>query len=71
MVATVFRRKIDKMFAPDPEVGFFNLKLRPSKRRDFQDAELVSQRTRSLGLDLDAAGPVKPIAFAVVRAAVA
>ena len=59
------------MLAADPQTGLLNLKLCPRKRRDFQDPELVSQRTRSLGFDLDAAGPVKPIAFAVVRAAVA
>jgi len=71
VVAPVGRRKVDEMFAADPQAGFCNLKFLPTEGGDLQDAELVSQSTRSLGFDLDAAGPVRPIAFAVVRAAVA
>jgi len=59
------------MLAANPQAGFRHLELLPTEGGDLQDAELVSQSTRSLGFDLDAAGPVKPIAFAVVRAAVA
>ena len=59
------------MFGACPQVRLGGPEFFPSKIRSLQDSEPVSQSKRSLGFDLDAAGPVKPIASAVVFAAVA
>ena len=59
------------MFRTNPEIRLSSEKFLPAERRPLYDSELVSQSKRSLGFDLDAAGPVKPIASAVVLAAVA
>lgn len=59
------------MLRSDPQVGFSLKEVLPTEMRSPYDSELVSQSKRSLGFDLDAAGPVKPIASAVVFTAVA
>lgn len=59
------------MFGARPEVRLKPAEIGPIEIRLLQDSAFVSQITRALGLLLDAAGPVRPMASAVVLAAVA
>jgi hypothetical protein len=62
--------EIDEVFAPYAQSRLLRLQLLPSEIEPLENVELISERTRGFGFKLDAAWPVKPIAFAVVRAKV-
>lgn len=59
------------MFGSTPEIRFHLPEFIEREAGSLQDPELVSQIKRSLGLLFNAEGPVRPMASAVVRAAVA
>ena len=71
MIALFLWRKVHGVFGANPKARLCLPEIDPPEGRPFQDSKLVSQSSRLLGFCLDAAGPVSPIASAVVRTAVA
>lgn len=67
-VAIIMGREFDEMFTTDPEFVVFPDELFPTPIFPNQDPKPVSERTRLLGLVLDAGGPVRRMASAVVFA---